>query len=80
MPLCALTGKIQETAAMASTSIKKLFADQAIDHYQRVRRVLTARIDLGEELFANCHEPFDVLRMHQEGSELGNVGEAEPFA
>lgn len=57
-----------------------MFADQPIDHQQRVGRVLATRIEFGKEFLADRHEPFDVfLRVHEKGGELDNVGEAEPF-
>jgi len=58
---------------------QELFADQPIDHQQRIGRILTARIYPGEEFLANRHERFDVLRMHEVGGEFGDIGEAKPF-
>jgi hypothetical protein len=58
---------------------QELLTDQPIYYQQGIGRVFAARIYPGEEFVADRHEAFDVLRMHEKGGELSDVGEAESF-
>ena len=55
---------------------QKFFAHQAIDDEERVRRIGAAFEQSGKFACAIGHEFGNVLRMHEIGGELHQIGEA----
>jgi hypothetical protein len=54
---------------------QELLAEETIDHEQRIGRILAPRKHLRELAEPELHQPWNILRMHEVGRELGHVAQ-----